>query len=318
MTRLYRSPLFEHIREYLLDTPACETIFLFVPYIRAKVLAGLLDNISNRTVIVTTWEPADLLSGASDLAAYPYCRERGIALYVSEMMHLKAYSAGLNSAIIATGNVSRRGLMPGGNYEAAVAVEHLTNEDRLFFETIRANARLVDDAAYSEISAWVERNAVDTAKTPTLKDVLSAPDRDDFSVSALPMTHSVDALAAGYARIRTGQDPSDDRDVAACIFHDLANYSVPMGLPDGEFRRELSARFFSHPFIRRMDEFIAPEAYFGRIKEWIQNSCTDVPVPSRRELTGNVQVLLEWFVELGNGRYVVDVPGARSQRIRRM
>lgn len=318
LARLYRSPLFEYIREYLLDAPACETIFLFVPYIQAEVLARLLDNICNRTVIVTTWEPADLLSGASDLAVYPYCRKRGIALYVSELMHLKVYSAGLNSAIIATGNVSRRGLMPGGNYEVAVAVEHLTNEDRIFFETIRANARLMDDAAYSEIVSWVELNVADTSKMPALKDVLSAPDRNDFLVSALPMTRSVAALAAGYARIRSGQDPSDDRNVSACIFHDLANYSVPMGLSDGEFRRELSGRFFSHPFIRRMDKFIAPEAYFGRIKEWIQSNCTDVPVPSRRELTGNVQVLLEWFVDLGNGRYAVDVPGARSQRIRRM
>ena len=96
MARLYRSPLFEHIREYLLDIPAHETAFMFVPYIQAGVLARLLDNINNRTVIVTTWEHVDLLSGASDLAIYPYCRERCTALYVSEMMHLKVYSAGLN------------------------------------------------------------------------------------------------------------------------------------------------------------------------------------------------------------------------------
>ena len=68
----------------------------------------------------------------------------------------------------------------------------------------------------------------------------------------------------------------------------------------------------------RMDGLISQGAYFGRIKEWIQNICTDVPVPSRRELTGNVQVLMDWFVSLGGGRYVVDIPGARSQRIRRL
>ena len=193
MARLYRSPLFESIRGYLLNAPAREIIFLFVPYIQVKVLARLLDDIENRIVIVTTWEPVDLLSGASDLAVYSYCRERGISMYVSEAMHLKVYSVGLGSAIISTGNVSRRGLMPEGNYEAAVAVQ-LTNEDRLFFETIRANARLVDDAAYSEIAFWVENNAVDTANTPTLKNVLSAPGRDNFLVSALPMTRSVDVL----------------------------------------------------------------------------------------------------------------------------
>ncbi len=317
MARLYRSPLFEHIREYLLDAPTRETIFLFVPYIQAGVLARLLEDIENRTVIVTTWEPADLLSGSSDLAVYPYCQEHGIALYVSEALHLKVYSAGLDSAIVATGNISRRGLMPDGNYEAATTVERLTNEDRLFFETIRASARLVDDCMYSELQTWVEHNHLDIPKPPALNDLISAPDRDDFLVSALPMTHSVEALVAGYARIRAGRDPAGDQDVSACIFHDLANYAIPTDLSDSDFRRALSARFFAHPFIRRMDEFIAPEAYFGRIKEWIQNNCTDVPVPSRRELTGNVQVLLEWFVVLGNGRYAVDVPGRHSQRIRK-
>ena len=91
-----------------------------------------------------------------------------------------------------------------------------------------------------------------------------------------------------------------------------------MGLTKDEFMRELASKFFGHPFIQRIDEFIAPEAYFGRIKEWVQDNCTDVPVPSRRELTGNVQVLLEWFENLGNGRYVIDIPGARSQRIRKV
>ncbi len=318
MAGLYRSPLFEHIRKYVLDAPASETIFLFVPYIQVEVLARLLEGVENRMVIVTTWDPADLLSGASDLAVYPYCRERGIALYVSEALHLKVYSVGLDSAIVATGNISRRGLMPDGNYEAATTAERLTNEDRLFFETIRANARLVDDYMYSELQTWVKLNSINVSKPPTLKDVIPMPDREDFLVSALPMTYRVDVLAAGYAKICTGQDPSDDQEVVACIFHDLANYSIPLGLSDDEFRRELSNQFFAHPFIRRMDEFIAPEAYFGRIKEWIQNNCNDVPVPSRRELTGNVQVLLEWFMSLGNGKYVVDVPGARSQRIRRV
>ena len=318
LVRLYHNPLFEYIQKYLLDAPPHETVFLFVPYIQAEVLANLLDGIESSVVIITTWEPADLMSGASDLAVYPYCQKHGIALYVSEMMHLKVYSVGLNSAIVATGNVSRRGLMPEGSYEAATLVEHLTNEDRLFFETIRANARLIDDSIYLKLKDWIKLNAFNTPKPPTLKDVIPVPDREDFLVSALPMTYSVDVLVAGYANIRAGQDPSDDQDVAACIFHDLANYSIPLGLSGDEFRYELSNRFFAHPFIRRMDEFIAPEAYFGRIKKWIQDNCTDVPVPSRRELTGNVQVLLEWFVALGGGRYVVDVPGARSQRIRRM
>ena len=84
---------------------------------------------------------------------------------------------------------------------------------------------------------------------------------------------------------------------------------------EDQFLKKLKIQFFAHPFIQKIDEFINPEAYFGSIKEWVQNNCTDVPVPSRRELTGNVQVLYDWFEKLGDGKYVIDVPGSHSQRI---
>ena len=280
-------------------------------------MAKLLDGITNRTVIITTWNPRDVLFGSSDLELWPFCKEHGITLYVSENMHLKIYSAGLNSAILATGNVSHNGLEPDGNYEAATIIESLSVQDKLFFEKIRKEARLVDDKLYEELKKWSEDNKISLPKWLKLSEIVSSPKKDDFSVAALPMTCRVEDLVLGYQKIASGLEPSDDSETSACIFHDLINYDIAKDLSETEFVQELSAKFFSHPFIRRI-EFIAPEAYFGRIKEWIQDNCTDVPVPSRRELTGNVQVLLEWFEVLGNDRYAIDVPGARSQRIRRI
>lgn len=317
MASLHHSPLFDHVRDYLRQCRPDETIFLFAPYIKTNVIERLLEGIQNRIVVVTTWEPKDIQFGSSELSLYPYCKDRGISLYVSENMHLKVYSVSLSSAVIATGNISRNGLLPDGNYEVSTIIEHLTGNDRLFFEKIRKEARLVDDAMYEELVKWSEKNQIERSGQVDLTEIISAPKRDDFLISALPMTSKVDDLVSGYERIESGLEPSDDSETAACIFHDLANYGVPGGLSRSEFIKELSCRFFAHPFIQRIDEFIAPEAYFGRIKEWVQDNCTDVPVPSRRELTGNVQVLLEWFEALGGGRYKIDVPGARSQRIRK-
>ena len=300
-----------------MSCPGYETVFLFVPYIKARVLEELVAGVQNRFVIVTTWNPSDIQTGSSDLDLYPFCKKHRIAMYVSDKLHLKVYSVGLTSAMLATGNISKRGLLPDGNYEVATMLEHMTNEDRLFFEKIRREADLMNDVMYEEIRKWVNENRIDASERIAFKDIIRAPRKDDFSTSSLPMTKSIDVLASGYARINSGQNPSDDAETAACIFHDLANYQIVPGLSRHEFRQVLSERFFAHPFIRKIDEFIAPETYFGRIKEWIQNRCTDVPVPSRRELTGNVQVLLEWFEVLGCGKYVVDVPSARSQRIRR-
>lgn len=319
LTEMFHSPLFEKIREYLKGHDADnETMFFFVPYIKTGVLDRLLEGIKSRKVIVTTWHPRDIQLGSSELVLYPFCKERNIALYVSENLHLKVYSTGLESAILATGNISHRGLFPKGNYEAATALERLSAGDRLFFENIRKEARLVDDTMYEEYRMWLEQNRIEVPEQITLDDVISVPKKDKFLISALPMTRSVGDLIEGYKRLSAGKEPSEDSEVAACIFHDLSNYGIEPGLVETEFVQELTGRFFAHPFIQKIDEFIAPEAYFGRIKEWIQDNCTDVPVPSRRELTGNVQVLLEWFVALGNGKYEVDIPGARSQRIRKL
>ena len=318
MTELFHSPLFGKIRDYFeRHNTEDKTLFLFVPYIKTDVVKELLDGLRNKVVIITTWEPKDILLGSSDLSLYPFCREHKIALYVSKSMHLKVYSVDLESAILATGNVSRHGLY-GGNYEAATLIENLTNKDRLFFEKIRRGARLVDDAMHEVIRRWIEDNRVDLPKPTALSDIIPDARRDDFLVSALPMTHSVDALVSGYVLIGGSQAPSDDPETTASIFHDLVNYGIDPGMSKDEFVGALSDAFFAHPFIQKIDEFISPEAYFGRIKEWIQDNCTDVPVPSRRELTGNVQVLLEWFEKLGGGKYAIDVPGARSQRIRKI
>ena len=317
MAKLYHSPLFGHIRKYLLDSRKDETVFLFVPYVKIQVLEGLLDGVQNKVVLITTWEPRDIQLGSSDLALYPFCKRRGIPMYVSDRLHLKVYSVGLVSAMLATGNISSRGLLPDGNYEAATMPERLTSEDRLFFERIRMDARLVDDVMYEHVRKWIDENKMAMPKRIRLKDIIHAPRKDDFLTSALPMTRSIGDLVSGYMRIGAGNTPSDDPETAACVFHDLANYGMALGLSENEFRQVLSERFFAHPFIRKIDGFIAPAAHFGGIKVWVQNSCTDVPVPSRRELTENVQVLLGWFESLGGGRYVVDVPGMHSQRIRK-
>ena len=318
MIGLHHSPLMSTVKKYLDKCSPEQTVFLFVPYVKTPVLAEMICDIKGDVVIVTTWEPADILSGSSDLELYPFCKEHRIALYVSRGLHLKIYSIDLVSCILATGNISRNGLLPSGNHEAAVTVNRLTVDDRLFLTGILRNARLVDDKTHVDLLEWCKENKKKPDKTPSFDEIVSEPTPDDFSVASLPMTRNIDELVLGYIRISQGLEPSDDPETTACVFHDLANYDIETRMSKEAFVTELAKRFFAHPFIVRIDEFINPEAYFGRIKEWIQDNCTDVPVPSRRELTGNVQVLLEWFVVLGNGKYVIDVPGKHAQRIRKI
>jgi len=317
--RIYRSPLFQTIKEYLLKSSHDKKIiYLFVPYIKTIILKQLLEGITSKVIIITTWNTPDLLAGSSELELYPFCKNHNITLYINNQIHLKVYSSALDNMIMSSANVSERGLLPEGNFECATFVDKISSEDRLYFENIRKNARLVNDMMFEQLSKWYEKQIKRSYEKNIFDEIIDPPSERDFLISALPMTKDIEILEIGYSRINQGMKPSDDDEISNCIFHDLANYNIKLGLRNDEFRQKLKQEFFTHPFIQRINEFMNPEAYFGRIKEWIQNNCTDVPVPSRRELTGNVQVLLEWFEKLGDGKYVVDIPGEHSQRIRRV
>lgn len=312
-----KTPLFNEIKQYFQNNPNSK-IFIIVPFIKTKILEKLLEHLQSKIIIITTWHPNDLLAGSSELELYQFCKENNITLYINNKIHLKVYSVNFNTAIISSGNISQKGLMPNGNYEVGVLVEKLSNEDRLYFEKIRNEAILVDDEIYCQYKEWYDKQPKETPKEIKLEEIISMPQKDYFLRSALPMTREIDELIDGYVKINSGLEPSNDSIKSACIYHDLANYQLEIGFTKEEFVKKLKMQFFSHPFIKKIDEFIAPEAYWGSIRIWVRDHCTDVPLPRPWELTDNVQILYNWFIELGDGKYVKDVPGARSERIRKI
>lgn len=317
--KIVQSPLFDKIHDYLTKTKTNDRFFFYVPYIKTKTLSKLLDNVKNKIIIITTWHSNDLLSGSSELELYQFCKENNITLYINNKIHLKVYSLNLETAIISSGNISQRGLMPEGNYEVGVFIEKLSNENRIYFEKIKNEAILVDDEIYRQYKEWYDKQPKEIKlEEIKLEEIITITQKENFLRSALPMTRDINEFIEGYVKINSGLEPSNDSIKSACIYHDLANYNLELGLSKEEFIKKLKIQFFSHPFIKKIDEFIAPEAYWGSIRIWIRDHCTDVPLPRPWELTENVQILYNWFIELGNGKYVKDVPGARSERIRKI
>lgn len=241
-------------------------------------------------------------------------------MYINNKIHLKVYSNNLDDAVVATANISKKGLekVDDANIECAVYLETISNRDRLYFANIIRNSRHVDDELYDSLLAWYEKQDKSPRILEKFDSIVSPADKNAFLISALPMTESIETFEEAYLQINNDLPLTFTNETRDCVFHDLANFSIDLGLNKNEFRRQLKASFFSHPFIKRIDSMIDSEIYFGRLKEWIQMNCTDVPIPSRRALTGNVQVLFKWFESLGDGNYVVDIPGAHSQRLRKI
>jgi hypothetical protein len=319
MNEFLKSPLFEKIKNELKKNENNKQIVLFVPYIKTKILEKLLEGINNQISIITTWHINDLISGSSELKLYQFCKEQNIALYIHNKIHLKVYSVNLESAIVASGNISHNGLMDGGNYEAGVLVDKLEISDRMYLEKIKREAIFVDDDIYQIYLEKYEKAKKQAPKQIDFEDPKIIQQKDYFLKSELPMTDNISELIQGYNKINSNLEPSGNSETANCIYHDLANYEIELGLSEKEFRDKLKKQFFAHPFTQKINEFIetSERTQFGFIKRWVREHCTDVPLPRPWEFTKNIQILYHWFVELGDGEYETYVYSNRTESIRK-
>ena len=317
MNEIIKTPLFDKIKTHISKIEH-QQIFLYVPYIKTRILKKLLEGIDSQITIITTWKINDLISGSSELELYQFCKENNITLYIHNKIHLKVYSVNMESAIVASGNISQNGLMEGGNYEAGVLVNKLEISDRLYLEKIKREATFVDDKVYQIYLEQYEKCKKQAPKKIDFEDPKIIPQKDYFLKSALPMTENIDDLIAGYERINSNLEPSENSEITNCIYHDLANYEIELGLSKEEFREKLQQQFFLHPFTQKINEFIETNerTQFGFIKRWVRDHCTDVPLPRAWEFTKNIQILYHWFVKLGD--YEIYVYGSHSESIRKI
>ena len=251
MTELIKSPLFEEIRNYLKTADPEKQIFLYVPYIKTKTLSKLVDGIKNVTII-TTWHMRDLVLGSSEVELYTFCKEHNYTLYVNNKIHLKVYSIALDSAIVATGNISVGGL-EGGNHECGILVKELSDSDRAFLEDIKSNTTLIDEEQYQRHLERSEEILKEKSETVEYDDLITDKKREYFLRSELPMTRNVNDLIKGYENKKTGLDYSEDEETNACIEHDLKTYNIKSNLSQEEFVKKLKHRFLTHPFTKKID-----------------------------------------------------------------
>ena len=197
-------------------------------------------------------------------------------------------------------------------YELNAAHEEVDVDTQLYLRKILSESTLADDRIYEFYLQKLAElpDPVEVAEPESLNGITG----QQFTIASLPMSHDVDIL---YEVYRKGF-VVEDREAIQCAMHDVAHYNVPLGLSYDEFFYHLKTAFFKSAFVAalliRIDNH---HIFFGETKAWIQANCTDVPIPSRRDLTGNVQVLYRWIVELGQGRYELDHPNY-SQRLYKM
>lgn len=304
----------DSIRKYTHTEPR-ERLLLISPYIKKDALEYLLEGLSPhlKVTIITTWDLDDIVRGGSDLSIYPYCKEHEYDLYLNPKIHLKVICSDFKTCIFGSANFTQRGLALNDQYNYEIFSEStvVNKETSLYFNRILYESTIVTD----DIHAWYLEKVASCPKIQRIKNETCPASRveseKNFLISSLPMTPTPQIL---YDLYRSNYH-SGEEEAIECAIHDVVIYNIPIGLSEAKFYEYLKKTFFQHPFIMALLHFIGTEKYFGAVKEWIQNNCTDVPVPSRRDLTGNIQVLYRWICTLSEGEYVMDIPKAYSQRI---
>ncbi len=292
-----------------------EDLFIFVPYIKLESLKQLLESSNNCKLIVVKWQPRDLLLGSSDLEIFEYCKDKNIKLFRNPRLHLKAFVDNYKRCFMGSPNISSRALnIPENshyNYELATIIESVSLDDRLYFNLILNDSLLITDSIYDQIKTQIQKKATEFPKETEFDLKIESPDKN-FLISSLPMTYNIKTLY----RICETRTAINDVELN-CAMHDLALYGIPLGLSENEFMIALKAKFFDHPFIKAFLENLSinNEIYFGSAKDWIHKHCADVPIPRKWEITENIQILYRWIVDLGEGKFKVDVPFQHSERL---
>lgn len=302
-------------REFTRYCASEDGLYVLCPFISTATASRTLGRRSGRpTTIVTSWRFDYLLHGVSSLDLYPVCKENGWTLYINNLLHAKLYSVALRSAWIGSANLTdpALGATDPCNIEALFLIDPMTSEIRRWVLHIVAQARLVTD----ELHAWyVDQLSQMPSRDPRLGN--SEPEippriKDPFLISQLPASSSPQHMW----QVLGSEKPAWDELVAA--EHDLALYQVePLERYD-DFTQKLAVSFFDQPFVKALAAVIDTSGMrFGAVKEWVQKTCTDVPVPYRKLLTPHVQGVYAWFVALAPEKYEIFQPNV-SEVIRRV
>lgn len=238
----------------------------------------------------------DILSGASDLSVYEYCKANGWKLYLRFDLHAKTYIFDKKRCIVGSANLTSRGIgiSQSSNYEIATLAE-MDNEEQSKIDRLFSNAILVTDELYQKMILQVGMANQSPAlhKNNWSEDILSlfVPDFSVLFTYDLPNCLSPNELK-----------------IDSLEFLNIAQKSSI---------QEIKAAFrWSKAYLWLCDTLANNnnELYFGSISEMLHNVLVNDPKPYRKEVKELQQNMLNWIIELGMEAISIDRPNY-SQRI---
>ena len=277
-------------------------------FLRSDALKVLytLDSDAPRGRILARWRLGDLLSGASDLDAYPLAKRLGFKFFIRQDFHGKVFAIPGIGIVVGSANatLSGFGLKESSNSEICTLVPD-SNSNQTLLDEIFNDAIELTDALFEEISTVVREvfvSKVEKQEWPSdLMDKLHSP---EFSGRLLFSECFVSIPVLEQGDFFTGLDERD--------LHLLGVKEANLDLLALElaFKATRIFRWLVHTLKSSNGEM-----YFGTLSESLHNTLLDDPVVYRRDVKIVLQTLLQWCQLLDGVGVVVDRPN-HSQRVR--
>lgn len=259
--------------------------------------SNVVDTVSCKKLLVR-FSFNDIVSGATDLTIYDYCKENGWDMYVRFDLHAKTYIFDKLRCIVGSANLTSRGIgiTANPNYEIALITE-VSEEEMSKVEVLFDNAVLMTDELYSMMKTCLNNRTIGEISI-----------YDDWSDEILLLCKPKVTVLFTY------EFPNCDS--LSNLKEDSLEF---LSLTSGWDIKTIKNAFMKSNvylwLLDRLESMPNTEIYFGALSALLHDAIINDPKPYRKEVKVLQSNLLNWIAELDINEVKIDRPN-HSQRIR--
>ncbi|MFQ5750438.1 MAG: phospholipase D-like domain-containing protein [bacterium] len=273
-----------------------KSITILSAFITLSGIRWLKNNLPSKDILVTIvarWQLNDLLSGASDHKAYPFCKENGWNFRIDTRLHSKVYCIDDSVLFVGSANLTARGLSIGkqGNYELTTKA-YATHDDKKKIIDYISSCFAMKNIVYKEMLALIDEHK-NNSSTEALAEW-----PESIIGKILPQVEYlwVEDLLFLRPEQLLGEINSS---LAASFSHDMEVLNIAK---DNLSKNILKENFIrSRPYAWLINQFKSQQAMslqFGKVSALLHNSLLDDPRPYRKAVKEFVAVIFEWVAYL--------------------
>jgi hypothetical protein len=293
---------------------AKKSVIILSAYVKEVGVQWMQKQITNSSVkctIVARWDKGDLAQGSSDLGCYHLAKERNWDFKILKDLHAKVMLVDNKDLFLGSPNLTGHGmsLVPVSNKEIGINTLALESDLKIIHQFIE-DATLINDQIIKDLEKWKknlpEIQKISIPSFPKSVQNIFKERFDKIWVHNFPWS-KIEVLLKNY-------NQKDEN-----IIHDLELFglkSIDYLKLEMELKRNFEQSKIFNWLLEKIKKSENKEIYFGSLSSIIQDSLVDDPKPYRQNiklLQANLYSYIKYF-KLNN--IEIDIPGARSERIR--